>query len=62
MNDNFVALKATIAAAFAAVCTFLGWRVIMLLVWVVLMALDYLSGTLPERHLEERHGTGRDWP
>lgn len=49
MNDNFVALKATIAAVFAAICTFLGWRVIMLLVWVVLMALDYLSGTLAAR-------------
>ena len=49
MNENFVALKATIAAAFAAACTFLGWRVIMLLVWVVLMALDYLSGTLAAR-------------
>lgn len=49
MNDNFVALKATITAAFAAICSFLGWRVIMLLVWVVLMALDYLSGTLAAR-------------
>lgn len=49
MNDNIVALKATIAAFFGAVAAFLGWRVIMLLVWVVLMALDYLSGTLSAR-------------
>ena len=50
MNDSIVALKATIAAFLAAVAAFLGWRVIMLLVWVVLMALDYLSGTLAARH------------
>lgn len=49
MNDNIVATKATIAAFFGAVAAFLGWRVIMLLVWVVLMALDYLSGTLAAR-------------
>ena len=49
MNDNIVALKATIAAFFGAIAAFLGWRVIMLLVWVVLMALDYLSGTLAAR-------------
>ena len=49
MNDNIVALKTTIAAFFGAVAAVLGWRVIMLLVWVVLMALDYLSGTLAAR-------------
>lgn len=45
MNDNLVGLKATIAAAFTALGTFLGWKGIMALVWVVAMALDYLSGT-----------------
>lgn len=49
MNENLVAIKATMTAFFAAMGTFLGWRVIMLLVWVALMALDYLSGTLAAR-------------
>ena len=49
MNENLVVFKASIAAFFAAVGAFLGWRVIMLLVWVILMALDYLSGTLAAR-------------
>lgn len=49
MNENLVVFKASIAAFFAAVGAFLGWRVIMLLVWAALMALDYLSGTLAAR-------------
>lgn len=49
MNDNLVTVKASIAAFASAVFMFLGWRVIMLLVWAVLMALDYLSGTLAAR-------------
>ena len=49
MNDNLVVFKATLATFFAAVGAFLGWRVIMLLVWAVLMALDYLSGSLAAR-------------
>ena len=49
MNENLLTFKATLAAFFAAVGAFLGWRVIMLLVWVALMALDYLSGTLAAR-------------
>ena len=44
-----VAVKATMTAFFSTVGMFLGWRVVMLLVWVVLMALDYLSGTLAAR-------------
>lgn len=49
MNENMVAVKATMTAFFSTVGMFLGWRVVMLLVWVVLMALDYLSGTLAAR-------------
>lgn len=49
MNENLVTLKATLTAFFSALAMFLGWRVIMLMVWVVLMALDYLSGTLAAR-------------
>lgn len=49
MNENLVAVKATLTAFFATLGMFLGWRVIMLLVWAALMALDYLSGTLAAR-------------
>ena len=49
MNDNLVAAKTTLVACFGAMCTFLGWRMLLLLVWVVLMALDYLSGTIAAR-------------
>lgn len=49
MNENLLTFKATIVAFFAAVGALLGWRGIMLLVWVALMALDYLSGTLAAR-------------
>jgi len=49
MNENMVMIKTAMAAFFAALASFLGWRVIMLLVWVALMALDYLSGTLAAR-------------
>lgn len=45
MSENLVAAKAAIVAAMTAIGAFLGWKGIMLLVWVVLMALDYLSGT-----------------
>lgn len=50
MNENLVMVKASMVTVLAAVGTFLGWRVIMLLAWVALMALDYLSGTLAARH------------
>ena len=49
MNDNLVAAKTAMVACFGALCTFLGWRMLLLLVWVALMALDYLSGTLAAR-------------
>ena len=46
MNENLVTLKTAIVAAGTALGAFLGWKGIMLLVWVAVMALDYLSGTL----------------
>lgn len=46
MNENVITVKTTLAAVFTAVAAFLGWKGIMLLVWVGVMALDYLSGTL----------------
>ena len=45
MESNLVGIKAAIAAALTAVSAFLGWRGIMAVVWVVAMAMDYISGT-----------------
>ncbi len=45
MNDNLVAARAAMIATISAIGAFLGWKGIMLLVWVTLMALDYISGT-----------------
>ena len=49
MNETMVTAKVAIAAFFTAIGTFLGWKGIMALVWVVLMALDYISGTMAAR-------------
>lgn len=45
MNESVLAAKAAITAFFAAVGLLIGWKGIMILAWVVLMALDYLTGT-----------------
>jgi len=49
MNENLLTLKATMAAFFSALAAFLGWRMLLLLIWVALMALDYISGSLAAR-------------
>ena len=49
MIDKFTILKSTLAAFFAALTAFLGWRTLMVLIWVTLMCLDYLSGSLAAR-------------
>ena len=49
MKETFVAAKAAIAAFFAAVGGFLGWRGIMAVVWVALMTLDWLTGSVAAR-------------
>jgi len=46
MQDNLMTLKTAIAAFCTAWGAFLGWQGIMALVWVAVMALDYLSGTM----------------
>lgn len=42
--------KAAIAASLSAMGAFLGWQGIMALVWVIVMALDYLTGTMAACH------------
>ena len=49
MENYFTEVKATIAIFFTAVTTLLGWQGVMALVWVVLMFMDYLSGSLAAR-------------
>lgn len=45
MNDKLTAIKATVAAVFSAFASFLGWKGIVAAAWVLLMAMDYFSGT-----------------
>lgn len=44
--EKMLSLKLAITAAFSALCTFLGWKGILAVAWVIAMALDYLSGTI----------------
>ena len=46
MNENLTAIKAAIAAFFTAMGAFLGWQGVMFFIWIIAMALDYLSGSL----------------
>lgn len=45
MEKNLTALKTVLAAACTAVSAFLGWKGILALSWLAVMALDYISGT-----------------
>lgn len=46
MNENLVTIKTAIVAGCTALGAFLGWKGVMLLAWVLVMALDYISGTV----------------
>ncbi|MCD7755741.1 MAG: phage holin family protein [Firmicutes bacterium] len=45
MNERLTAIKTAVTVAFSALAAFLGWKGVLALVWVVCMALDYLSGS-----------------
>ena len=45
MEDNLFTLKAAVCAFFTTLGAFLGWKGILLVSWVIVMALDYISGT-----------------
>lgn len=49
MNETVITAKAFIAAFFAAIGTFLGWKGIMAVAWIVLMAMDWITGTAAAR-------------
>ena len=53
MEDNLMTFKAAIAAFFTTLGAFLGWQGIMAVVWVAMMALDYLTGTMAACHTGE---------
>ena len=44
MNETMITAKAAIAAFFASVGTFLGWKGVMAVTWVLLMAMDWITG------------------
>lgn len=46
MNENLVTIKTAIVAGCTALGAFLGWKGVMLVAWVAVMALDYISGTV----------------
>lgn len=46
MNENLLTVKAAIVAGCTALGAFLGWKGVMLVAWVLVMALDYISGTM----------------
>lgn len=45
MNENMLTVKAAIVAGCTALGAFLGWKGVMLVAWVLVMALDYITGT-----------------
>ena len=46
MRESLLTVKTAVAAFFAVLGTLVGWKGILVLTWVVLMFLDYLTGTL----------------
>ena len=46
MEVKMLEIKAAVTAFFAVAGTFLGWKGVLLLVWIAAMVLDYLSGSL----------------
>ena len=53
METRMLEVKMAVAAFLTAIGTILGWKGIMAVVWVVVMALDYLSGTMAARKNKE---------
>lgn len=50
MESDLMKFKAGVAAFFSALGAFLGWQGIMAMVWVAVMGLDYLTGTMAACH------------
>ena len=54
MTEHLLTVKAMSVAFFTAMGAFLGWKGVMLVAWVLVMALDYITGTLAACH-------NKDW-
>lgn len=46
MKEQLLSVKTAMAAFLTAMGAILGWKGIMLVVWVLVMGLDYISGTM----------------
>lgn len=46
MEDKLLAFKAAIAAFFTALSAFLGWQGVLAVIWIIVVAVDYASGTV----------------
>ena len=46
MNEKVTAIKAALASFLTALGAFLGWQGVMIVLWVITMGIDYLSGTI----------------
>ncbi len=46
MHEHLTEEKVSIVAFFTAITSILGWKGVMLVVWLLVMALDYISGTV----------------
>ena len=46
MQENMFSVKAAIVAGCTALGAFLGWKGVMLVAWVLVMAMDYITGTV----------------
>ena len=46
MKENLLTIKTAAAGFLTAMGAFLGWKGVMLVTWVIVMGLDYLSGTM----------------
>ncbi|MGN1015724.1 MAG: holin family protein [Faecousia sp.] len=46
MQENMFSVKAAIVAGGTALGAFLGWKGVMLVCWVLVMAMDYITGTI----------------
>ena len=61
MNENLLTVKSGMVAFFTALGAFLGWKGVMLMAWILVMALDYITGTLAACHEGEwRSSTARE--
>lgn len=53
MEAKMLEIKVALAAFFTTLGTLLGWKGVMAVVWVVMMGLDYLSGSMAARKNSE---------